>query len=112
MINIKIKKGMFIILSVFLILVLISSASATDESDLQLSNQDIDEVISADNTDNILTNKMSPAGDDSGLKELENSSLKSNSNNLLGTTNNDILSTNITVDGTTFTDIHFVWKTF
>ena len=80
-----------------MLVVFMGNVSATGDDNTTLS-QSIDEVVDHNNNE-ILTVKESSAGNDSGLKELEN-------NNILKANNdNDILSSSVTVDGTTFDDI-------
>ena len=112
MFEIKYKKAMLLILSVFMILIVfMGSTSAIDDNAMELS-QNIDE-IHGDNTDISLSDEVSSAGDNSGLSELDNDKDSSfsksanikDSNVLKANNDNTTLSSDIPVTGNTFADI-------
>ena len=93
-------------MSVFLILVVfMGGVSAADDNDMQLLSQSIDEVITAENTDEILTVEVSSAGNSSG-HGLKSEDLFVNKE-ILRTDNNEnsVLGNTITVEGSTFNAI-------
>ena len=80
-----------------ILIIFIGSASATDDNNTQQLSQNIDE-ITVDNTDEILTDEVSSAGNNSGLKELDSDNISFNklsnvqSKDLLKASNdNDVL---------------------